>query len=257
MCSTRNFMKFNKKKCRVIHMSTMPGTNICQGPSKGIWWYWWAQSSTWASTMLLPEGKLKALLATLEKCCLLLEVVCSLIFLFSIGETIPGVLCEPSSSGLLSTNETCKYWKQSNKRWQGWLRDWGTSHTNSLRELGLSSLEKWILTRTLMHVYKYLKEGCRQDVFRLFSVVPSDMIRGNGHKLKHRRFHVNISKHIFLLWGWLNVGTGCPRNCENSICGNIQNSYGHSPGQLTLDAPAWAGWVIVSSLLRRVLKAKR
>ena len=49
----------------------------------------------------------------------------------------------------------------------------------------------------LIKVYKYLKGGCKENRARIFSVVPSGRTRSNGHKLKHRRSPLNISKHFF------------------------------------------------------------
>jgi len=51
----------------------------------------------------------------------------------------------------------------------------------------------------LIHTYKYLQGGCQDDGAKLFSVVPSDRTRNNGHKLKQRKFHLNMRKNFFPL----------------------------------------------------------
>jgi len=51
-------------------------------------------------------------------------------------------------------------------------------------------------------MYQHLIGGCKDDGARLFSVVPSDRTKDNGHKLKHWGWgeafhHLKIRKHFF------------------------------------------------------------
>jgi len=41
--------------------------------------------------------------------------------------------------------------------------------------------------------------GCQKDMAKLFSVVYGSKIRGNGHKLEHRKFCTSMQRNFFTM----------------------------------------------------------
>jgi len=89
----------------------------------------------------------------------------------------------------------------------------------------------------LINVYKDLKGRCKEGGARVFSVVPNERSIGNEHKLKNRRFTLNIRKHFFTVTVTQHWHKS-PRDVVESILGHIQKLSRHGPGQPALADPA-------------------
>ncbi|KAK4832362.1 hypothetical protein QYF61_021961 [Mycteria americana] len=61
--------------------------------------------------------------------------------------------------------------------------------------------------------------GNEEERHRFFSVVTRT--RGNGHKLKHMKFHLNTRQHFFYCEGDQTLAQVAQRGCEVSVCGDI------------------------------------
>ena len=51
----------------------------------------------------------------------------------------------------------------------------------------------------LVNMHKYLIEGCKEGAARLFSVISSEWTTDSGHKLKYKKFHLDIRKNFFTM----------------------------------------------------------
>lgn len=74
----------------------------------------------------------------------------------------------------------------------------------------------------LIHVFKYLTGGSKDEGARLFSVVSRDRIRDNRHKLKYRKFCLNIRKNVFYCAGGQTPEQVAWRGFGASVLGETQ-----------------------------------
>ncbi|KFQ73574.1 hypothetical protein N335_09187, partial [Phaethon lepturus] len=70
---------------------------------------------------------------------------------------------------------------------------------DSLRELEMFSLEKRRLQGDLLAAFQYLRGAYKKDGDRLFSRACCDRTRGNGLKLKEGRFRLDLRKKFFAM----------------------------------------------------------
>lgn len=97
------------------------------------------------------------------------------------------------------------------------------SYEERLQELRLFIWRR--LRGHLRNVYKYLKGEYQEPDS---SVLTSDKLKGNEHRLKHRTFHLNTKKIIIVRRALLQISQ---RGCGVSLFGGCENLPGCNPMQ--------------------------
>ncbi|KAK4827175.1 hypothetical protein QYF61_015137 [Mycteria americana] len=182
-----NLMRFNKAKCRVLHL----------GQGNPLYQYRLGGEGIESSSVEKDLGILKAnhILGCIKR---------------SVASRLREVILPLHSALMRPYLEYCmQLWDPQYKKYMDLVKWVPRNATKMVRGLELLSYEgklrvgvvlgKRRLQGDIIAVFHYLKEAYKKDGGRLFTKDCSDRTRGSGFKLKEDRFRLDIRKKFFMM----------------------------------------------------------